>query len=145
MDWFAPRLSLSNRTEPLVENLSLTLALLPPMLCVVIGEEVLFRGLLMNDLANQFDSTTKAGMAAIVISSTIFGLGHFRKGHHGMMSSTIGALVFAGGLLLFRNKPMATRSCPLRWQLRGAYIVLRWYGISFQHNTFLTRILLKSR
>jgi membrane protease YdiL (CAAX protease family) len=61
------------------------------MVCVVIGQEVLFRELFMNYLANKFGSTTKAWMAAIAVSSIIFGLGHFWGSHHGMMSSTIGA------------------------------------------------------
>jgi membrane protease YdiL (CAAX protease family) len=97
MDWFEPRLSLINRTEPLMEILTLTLALLPPMLCVVIGEQILFRRLFINYLANKFTSTTKAWMAAILISSIIFGLGHFWKDHHGTMSPSIGWNNFPGG------------------------------------------------
>jgi membrane protease YdiL (CAAX protease family) len=67
------------------------------MLCIVFAEEVLYHGLLMNYLDNNFGGTPKACMAAIVISSIILGLVHFWKGQHGMMNSTIGTFVFACG------------------------------------------------
>jgi len=100
LELLGPRPDTLSRTAPLVGNLTLLTSLLPVMWLVVIGEEVLFRGLLMNFLAHKLGGKTKSWVIAILISSVIFGLGHFWKGPQGMLSSGMAALVFGVGYYL---------------------------------------------
>lgn len=88
------------RSTPLAGNLPLLLTLLPLMWLVVIGEEVLCRGLLMRFLAKQFGDTTKSWLLAAVISALIFGLGHMGKGPAAALGSALGGLVYGLGYLL---------------------------------------------
>jgi len=91
------------RDTPLGGNLTLLITLLPAMWLVVVGEEVLIRGLLMRLLANIFGDTTKGWLLAVLISSAIFGLGHMGKGLAGVISSGLGGLVYGLGYFLFRK------------------------------------------
>ena len=77
--------------------MGLLIGLLPMMWLIVIGEEVLIRGLLMNYLANLFGNTTKAWVLAIVVSAIIFGLGHLGKGPSAAISSGLGGLAYGFG------------------------------------------------
>lgn len=88
------------RMAPLVGNLSLLMTLLPVMWLVVVGEEVLFRGLILNYLANKLGGSGMSWVIAIVISATLFGLGHFWQGPRGMLSTGMGALVMGAGYYL---------------------------------------------
>ncbi len=91
------------RANPLVGNLTLTLLLLPLMWLAVIGEEVLFRGLLLKYLSIKFGGSKKSWILAVVISALIFGALHFWKGPAGMISSAIAGLVFGFGYLLSKK------------------------------------------
>jgi membrane protease YdiL (CAAX protease family) len=92
-----------SRNSPLAGNFPLLLGLLPMMWLVVIGEEILVRGLLMNYLAKMFGDTTKAWLLAIFISAIVFGLGHIGKGLASMIGSGLGGLVYGLGYFLFRK------------------------------------------
>jgi|GEM_PF-3399267 len=81
----------------LAGNITLLFGLLPIMWIVVIGEELLIRGLLMNFLAKVFGGTAKAWIIAILISAIIFGLGHWGKGLSSMISSGLAGVVFGLG------------------------------------------------
>lgn len=98
-----PDQNIAERSAPFVGNLGLMLFLLPFMWLAVIGEEVLFRGFLMNYIAGVIGNTSKGWIVAIIISSIIFGLGHFWKGPGGMLSSGIAALVFGSAFYLSRK------------------------------------------
>jgi membrane protease YdiL (CAAX protease family) len=100
MEMLPPKVS---RTSPLVDNLSLLIALLPAMWLVVVAEEVLIRGLLMRFLVSVLGDTTKGWLLAVLISAVIFGLGHIGKGPAGMIGSGLGGLVYGLGYVLFRK------------------------------------------
>lgn len=100
LELLPPRVS---RASPLGGNLALLVTLLPIMWLIVIGEEVLFRGLLMRFLARMFGDTTKSWLLAAAISAVIFGLGHMGKGPAGMIGSGLGGLVYGLGYLLCRR------------------------------------------
>lgn len=81
------------RKSVLVGNLPLLL-LTPLMWLAVIGEELLFRGFIMNYLAKKLGGTTKSWVLAIVISSLIFGLAHFWQGARGIVGASVLALIW---------------------------------------------------
>jgi membrane protease YdiL (CAAX protease family) len=92
-----------SRTPPLVDDLSLLLSLLPMMWLVVIGEEILFRGLFMNYLAKKLGDTRIAWLIAILISAAVFGLGHMGKGPAAIIGSGLGGLVYGLGYYFARK------------------------------------------
>jgi membrane protease YdiL (CAAX protease family) len=94
--------SATRPTDLLVGNLSLLLFILPIMWLAVTSEEILIRGFLMNALANRLGGTRRDWLFAIVISSIIFGLGHFPNGLRGMIGSGIGGLIY--GLSYYLGK-----------------------------------------
>ncbi len=100
LDEIGPRPDTLARMAPLVNNLDLLLLLLPLMWLAVMGEELLFRGFVMNFLASRFDGTAKAWGLAIIISAILFGVGHFWQGPRGMIASGAGALVMGAGYYL---------------------------------------------
>jgi len=91
------------RENLLLNNMALLIGLLPVMWLIVIGEEVLIRGLLMNYLAKLFGSTTKAWVLAIIISAIVFGLGHMGKGPGAAISSGLGGLAYGFGYYYSRK------------------------------------------
>ncbi|MBO6503866.1 MAG: CPBP family intramembrane metalloprotease [Kordiimonadaceae bacterium] len=95
-----PLPSAMERMAPLIGNFRLLLVLLPVMWLAVIGEELLFRGLLLNFFASRFGGNTGAWLAAIVVSALIFGIGHFWQGPRGMILTGAGALVYGAGYYL---------------------------------------------
>jgi membrane protease YdiL (CAAX protease family) len=92
-----PRAEVLERMAPLVGNPMLGSVLFPVMFVVVMAEEVLFRGLFMNYLAQIWGNTNKGWILAIFISSLIFGLLHFWQGSRGMVGTGITALIFGFG------------------------------------------------
>jgi uncharacterized protein len=84
----------SSRKSALVGNLPLLIMLTPLMWLAVIVEELLFRGFIMNLIANKLGKSTKAWIAAILISSIIFGLAHFWQGSRGMVGAGVLALIW---------------------------------------------------
>lgn len=100
LDQIGPPASSLSRMAPLTGNLELTLALLPFMWLVVIGEELLFRGFILNFLAEKLGGTALSWSIAIVISAALFGLGHFWQGPRGMIATGIGALIMGAAYYL---------------------------------------------
>lgn len=91
------------RENLLLNNTALLIGLLPVMWLIVIGEEVLIRGLLMNYLANLFGNTSKAWILAIIVSAIIFGMGHMGKGPGAAISSGLGGLAYGFGYYYSRK------------------------------------------
>jgi membrane protease YdiL (CAAX protease family) len=85
----------AGQTVLLAGNLALLLTVLPVMVLAVISEELLVRGFIMNFIANKFGGTRKAWIYAIVVSSILFGIGHFPQGPRGMIGASVGGLVYA--------------------------------------------------
>lgn len=85
------------RENLLLDNTALLIGLLPILWLVVIGEEVLMRGLLMNYLAKLFGDTGKAWVIAIIVSAIVFGLAHMGKGPGAAIGAGFGGLAYGIG------------------------------------------------
>lgn len=65
-----------------------------------LGEELLFRGFLLNELAELAGGGGAGWSAAAVLTSVLFGVGHFYQGPGGMLSTGVVGLVLAAAYLL---------------------------------------------
>ena len=80
--------------NPIYGNLPLLiLYLVAAWTTIGFGEEMLFRGFLLNSLAGFFRHTTARWALALIGSSLIFGLAHFSWGIAGIIETTIMGLV----------------------------------------------------
>ena len=68
-----------------------------------LGEEVVYRGFLINRLEELFGGGRKATWVAVVLSSLIFGLAHFGWGIVGVVQTTFMGFALAVSYLLFRR------------------------------------------
>ena len=68
-----------------------------------LGEEVVYRGFLINRLEELFGGGRKATWVAVILSSLIFGLAHFGWGIVGVVQTTFMGFALAGSYLLFRR------------------------------------------
>lgn len=93
LDGLGPRADTLERMAPLVGNLPLLLMLLPLMWLAVIGEELLFRGFIMNFVAKRLGGRVGAWAIAVIVSALLFGVAHFWQGPRGMVATGVGALV----------------------------------------------------
>lgn len=100
LDELGPRPDALERMAPLIGNLELLILLLPLMWLAVFGEELLFRGLLLNFFAKRFGGDRRAWIAAVFVSALLFGVGHFWQGPRGIIATGLGALVFGAGYYL---------------------------------------------
>lgn len=90
--------------SPLVGNLPLTLLmLLVVWILAAFGEELIYRGFLMNRLADIGNRTRFAWVASLVLVSVLFGLGHAYQGTAGILGSTLSGL-FMGSLYLYSRR-----------------------------------------
>ncbi len=64
------------------------------------GEELGYRGYLLNRGAHAFGDSAMAYGLSVVIVSVLFGIGHFYKGPAGMIDSGIAGLILGGAYLL---------------------------------------------
>jgi membrane protease YdiL (CAAX protease family) len=84
--------------RPLVGNLRLVLLLLVPMwLLAAFGEELAFRGYLMNRVAGWLEGTRGAWLVSLVLVSAFFGWGHDTQGVTGIVQEGFAGLLL--GLL----------------------------------------------
>lgn len=67
------------------------------------GEEFVFRGYIMNRMAEVGDRTTLAWVISLVLVSVLFGVGHFYQGISGMIGSGISSLEFGAIYFFFRR------------------------------------------
>ncbi len=58
------------------------------------GEEIAYRGLIVTRMAQLFGSTQTSLIVAVILSSIVFGIGHYYKGPAGMIDSGISGLTF---------------------------------------------------
>ncbi|MCP4165230.1 MAG: CPBP family intramembrane metalloprotease [Chloroflexi bacterium] len=80
--------------NPIYGNLPLLIVYLAATWTTIgFGEEMLFRGFLLNSLAGFFRHTTARWALAVIGSSLIFGLIHFSWGFAGVVETTIMGLV----------------------------------------------------
>ncbi len=64
-----------------------------------LGEELLFRGFLMNELADLMGGGAAGWGASAVLTSVVFGAGHFYQGPGGMLATGVIGLVLAAAYL----------------------------------------------
>jgi membrane protease YdiL (CAAX protease family) len=64
------------------------------------GEEMVFRGYMLNRIAQVLRGSKPGWTAAVGISSLIFGLGHIYQGPTGMILSGMAGLVYCGAYLM---------------------------------------------
>lgn len=84
--------------QPLVGNLGLfLLALVSIWLLAVLGEELVYRGYLMNRVADLGGGTQTAWIVSLILVSAVFGAGHIDQGVTGMAENVINGLLL--GLL----------------------------------------------
>jgi hypothetical protein len=87
-------------TEEVTGNLRLLLLYLPLIWgFAAFGEEVSYRGYLMQRAAQALGGTRAAWWAAVVISAVLFGFGHFYKGPAGIVDSGFAGLVLGAAYL----------------------------------------------
>jgi len=63
------------------------------------GEEISYRGYLMGRAAQAFGGTRVAWWAAVLVSATLFGFGHYYKGPAGIIDSGFAGLVLGAAYL----------------------------------------------
>ena len=79
--------------EPIKGNLSLfAVYLVLIWTLAAFGEEISYRGFLLNRLAELGNNTTAAWVAGIVFHSVLFGVGHFYQGLTGMVDTGMTAM-----------------------------------------------------
>ena len=77
--------------RPLVGSRSLlALALLLTWTLAAFGEELVYRGYLMNRVADLFGRTRAAWTLSLILMSILFGFGHFDQGAIGQIENVIG-------------------------------------------------------
>lgn len=64
------------------------------------GEEIGYRGYLLNRAAHVFGGSIRASWAAVVASAVLFGFGHFYKGPSGIVDSSVAGLILGGAYVL---------------------------------------------
>jgi membrane protease YdiL (CAAX protease family) len=90
-----------SRFDVLRDNLPMLLAgLVSVWVTAAFGEEMLVRGFMMNRLARLFGSTTGAWIAALLLSSVVFGLMHIYQGTMGVVATGVAGLLFGTAYLL---------------------------------------------
>jgi membrane protease YdiL (CAAX protease family) len=86
-------------TDELAGNIRLTLLYLPLIWgFAALGEEVSYRGYLLNRAAQAGGASTGAYWLAVLITAVLFGYGHYYKGPAGVVDSGMAGLVLARGV-----------------------------------------------
>ena len=78
------------------------------------GEEMGYRGYLLNRAADVGNRSKLAWAAALVASSVLFGYGHYYKGPPGILQSTVSGLILGGAYLFSRRNlwiPILAHGC----------------------------------
>lgn len=94
-----------SRFAPLVGNVKLALVGLAVVWTLAaFGEELAYRGFVLNRAADLGQGSARAWAIALVAISVLFGLGHISQGPVGVVDSTVSGLAFGGVYLaLGRN------------------------------------------
>jgi uncharacterized protein len=75
-------------------------------LLAAFGEEMVWRGYLMNRVADLFRDVPAAWILSLIVTSVAFGFGHFDQGMTGGIENTINGLLL-GGLYLYFGRSLA--------------------------------------
>jgi len=99
-----PDLSVFDRVQGNVKWLSVSLALTWTLFAF--GEEIVFRGYLMNRVAGLFASPRTGWVVALVAANLVFGLSHFNQGRTGICENFLDGLIL-GALYLACGRKLA--------------------------------------
>lgn len=78
--------------------------LLVSLLHAAVCEEIVFRGFLLQRMEHAFGGSGLALAAAVVLQAVLFGLAHFPQGAAGVVSTTVGGILWAGVFLWVRRE-----------------------------------------
>jgi membrane protease YdiL (CAAX protease family) len=67
------------------------------------GEEFVYRGYVLNRVADSLGGGSRAMLAAVAATALLFGIGHYYQGPTGMADTGISGLVF-GGLYVWSGR-----------------------------------------
>ena len=88
-------------TEELAGNIRLTLLYLPLIWgFAAFGEELSYRGYLLNRTAQAGGGSMAAYLLAVLVTAVLFGYGHYYKGPAGVVDSGVAGLVLGAAYLL---------------------------------------------
>lgn len=88
-------------TDELAGNIQLTLLYLPLIWgFAAFGEEVSYRGYLLNRTAQAGGGSMGAYLLAVLVTAVLFGYGHYYKGPAGVVDSGVAGLVLGAAYLL---------------------------------------------
>jgi len=73
----------------------LVVVVLSTWISAAFGEELLVRGFLLNRFANMLGDTRLSWFFAVILSSFVFGLGHFYQGMTGVIITSSVGIVYA--------------------------------------------------
>jgi len=94
-----------SRLRPLVGNSNwFALALLFTWTIAAFGEELVYRGYLMNRLADLCGRTRTGWALSLILTSIVFGIGHFGQGSVGQIENVIGGILLATFYLVCGRK-----------------------------------------
>ena len=98
---FWPPAKAPSLAQGLTGNLSMVLIYLPVIWgFAAFGEEIGYRGYLLNRAAEAGGGGTRASWAAVILVSVLFGYGHYYKGPSGIVSSGMAGLILGAAYLL---------------------------------------------
>jgi uncharacterized protein len=90
--------------KPLIGNVQLlVIYLLLIWTLAAFGEELVYRGYMMNRMADLGDRTSRAWIFSLLAVSSLFGLGHFYQGPTGIIDTGITSLIL-GGLYFYGGR-----------------------------------------
>jgi membrane protease YdiL (CAAX protease family) len=96
-------------TDELAGNIRLTLLYLPLIWgFAAFGEEVSYRGYLLNRTAQAGGGSMGAYWLAVLVTAVLFGYGHYYKGPAGVVDSAVAGLVLGAAYLLAGRNLWAT-------------------------------------
>ena len=93
-----------SNVEPIKASLSqLIMWLTVAWTTAAFGEEIIWRGFLIGQLAKIFNETRTGWIISLIISSVFFGLLHAQQGLSGVILTGVVGLVLGSAYLIFRN------------------------------------------
>lgn len=96
-----PPIKAPGGTDEITGNLAVALQWLALVWTfAAVGEEIVYRGFLLNRLADVGRRSTLGFGVAIFASAALFGVGHFYKGPAGVLDSTLAGLILGLGYVL---------------------------------------------
>ena len=98
---FWPPIKAPSGIDEIRGHLSVVLMYLPVIwIFAGLGEEIGYRGFLLNRLADVFGRTRVADVLAVLGSAVLFGFGHYYKGPAGVLDSGVAGVILGAAYLI---------------------------------------------